>query len=101
VDRYRREGLAGLQDRSSRPHRLNRPTPQRVVEEIERLRHRTQRVPALALPTKPSIAVLPFHNISRDPEQEYFADGMVDEIITGLSRIKWLSVISRNSSFIY
>jgi TolB-like protein/tetratricopeptide (TPR) repeat protein len=50
---------------------------------------------------KPSIAVLPFQNMSGDPEQDYFADGMVDEIITGLSRIKWLSVISRNSSFIY
>ncbi len=50
---------------------------------------------------RPSIAVLPFQNMSGDPEQEYFADGMVDEIITGLSRIKWLSVISRNSSFIY
>ena len=50
---------------------------------------------------KPSIAVLPFQNMSGDSEQEYFADGMVDEIITGLSRIKWLSVISRNSTFIY
>ena len=50
---------------------------------------------------KPSIAVLPFQNMSGDPEQEYFTDGMVDEIITGLSRIKWLSVISRNSTFIY
>lgn len=50
---------------------------------------------------KPSIAVLPFANMSGDPEQEYFADGMVDEIITGLSRIKWLSVVSRNSTFIY
>ncbi|HKT17453.1 MAG TPA: winged helix-turn-helix domain-containing protein [Stellaceae bacterium] len=50
---------------------------------------------------KASIAVLPFHNMSGDPEQDYFADGMVEEIITGLSRIKWLSVISRNSSFIY
>jgi adenylate cyclase len=50
---------------------------------------------------RPSIAALPFQNMSGDPEQEYFADGMVDEIITGLSRIKWLSVISRNSSFIY
>ena len=57
--------------------------------------------PAAALSDKPSIAVLPFVNMSGDPEQEYFADGMVDEIITGLSRIKWLSVISRNSSFIY
>jgi adenylate cyclase len=51
--------------------------------------------------SKPSIAVLPFTNMSGDPEQEYFCDGMVEEVITGLSRIKWLSVISRNSSFIY
>ena len=57
--------------------------------------------PALALPDKPSLAVMPFTNMSGDPEQEYFADGMVEEIITGLSRIKWLFVIARNSSFIY
>jgi adenylate cyclase len=57
--------------------------------------------PALPLPDKPSIAVLPFANISGDPEQEYFADGMVEEIITALSRIKWLFVIARNSSFTY
>jgi TolB-like protein len=57
--------------------------------------------PMLALPDKPSIAVLPFQNMSGDPEQEYFADGMVEDIITGLSRIKWLFVISRNSSFGY
>src|ERR1700726_844640 len=55
----------------------------------------------LALPDKPSIAVLPFQNMSGDPEQKYFADGMVEDIITGLSRIKWLFVIARNSSFIY
>jgi TolB-like protein len=55
----------------------------------------------LMLPDKPSIAVLPFPNLSGDPEQEYFADGMVDDIITGLSRIKWLFVIARNSSFTY
>jgi len=55
----------------------------------------------LALPDKPSIAVLPFANMSGDPEQEYFADGMVEEIITALSRIKWLFVIARNSSFTY
>jgi len=55
----------------------------------------------LALPDKPSIAVLPFQNMSVDPEQAYFADGVVEEIITGLSRIKWLFVIARNSSFIY
>ena len=54
-----------------------------------------------ALPDKPSIAVLPFANLSSDPEQEYFADGMVDDIITGLSRIKWLFVIARNSTFTY
>src|SRR3970040_1128325 len=50
---------------------------------------------------RPSIAVLPFANMSGDPEQEYFADGMVEEIITGLARIKWLFVIARNSSFAY
>jgi adenylate cyclase len=55
----------------------------------------------LSLPDKPSIAVLPFANMSGDPEQEYFADGMVEEIITALSRIRWLFVIARNSSFTY
>src|SRR6516162_8647896 len=57
--------------------------------------------PALSLPDKPSIAVLPFQNMSGDPEQEYFADGMVEEIITALSRIRWLFVIARNSTFTY
>ena len=57
--------------------------------------------PTLALPDKPSIAVLPFANLSGDPEQEYFADGMVEEIVTALSRIRWLFVIARNSSFAY
>ena len=56
---------------------------------------------SLALPDKPSVAVLPFSNLSGDPEQEYFADGMVEDIITGLSRIKWLFVIARNSTFAY
>src|SRR4029077_12798824 len=55
----------------------------------------------LPLPDKPSIAVLPFQNMSGDPEQEYFADGMVEEIITALSRIRWLLVIARNSSVPY
>src|SRR5262249_39416959 len=54
-----------------------------------------------ALPDKPSVAVLPFQNISSDPEQEYFADGIVEDIVTGLSRIKWLFVIARHSSFVY
>ena len=57
--------------------------------------------PVLALPDKPSIAVLPFTNMSGDPEQEYFVDGMVEEIITALSRIRWLFVLARNSSFSY
>jgi adenylate cyclase len=60
-----------------------------------------QRVAALPLPDKPSIAVLPFANMSGDPEQEYFADGMVEEIITALSRIRWFFVIARNSTFTY
>ena len=55
----------------------------------------------LPLSDKPSIAVLPFENMSGDPEQEYFADGMVEEIITALSRFKWLFVIARNSSFTF
>jgi adenylate cyclase len=55
----------------------------------------------LPLPDNPSIAVLPFENMSGDPEQEYFADGMVEEIITALSRFKWLFVIARNSSFTF
>jgi len=57
--------------------------------------------PALPLPDKPSIAVLPFQNMSGDHEQDYFADGTVEEIITALSRLRWLFVIARNSSFTY
>lgn len=57
--------------------------------------------PALTLPDKPSIAVLPFANLSGDPAQDYVIDGIVDDIITGLSRINWLFVIARNSTFTY
>jgi TolB-like protein len=57
--------------------------------------------PSLPLPDKPSIAVLPFENMSGDPEQAYFADGIVEEIITALSRFRQLFVIARNSSFVY
>src|SRR5208337_3399888 len=57
--------------------------------------------PRLALPDKPSIAVLPFQNMSGDAEQEYFVDGTVEDIITALSRMRWLFVIARNSSFTY
>ena len=55
----------------------------------------------LALPDRPSIAALAFQNLSGDPQQEYFADGIVEDILTGLSRIKWLFVVARNSSFVY
>ena len=64
-------------------------------------RDATRSEPRLALPDKPSIAVLPFQNMSGEPDQDYFADGMVEDIVTGLSRIKWLFVIARNSSFVY
>jgi TolB-like protein/tetratricopeptide (TPR) repeat protein len=68
--------------------------------------HRTEpdasaRVQSMPPPDKPSIAVLPFANMSGDPEQEYFVDGMVEEIITALSKVRWLLVIARNSSFTY
>jgi adenylate cyclase len=71
-------------------------TPKPVEQSLVRVTGET-----LSPPDKPSIAVLPFKNMSGDPEQEYFADGMVEEIITALSRIHWLFVIARNSSFIY
>jgi TolB-like protein len=61
----------------------------------------TPAIPGLSLPDKPSIAALPFQNMSGDPEQEYFADGMVEDIITALSRVRQLFVIARNSSFVY
>jgi adenylate cyclase len=58
-------------------------------------------VPALSLPDRPSIAVLPFTNMSGDPEQEYFAEGVTEDLITALSRIRWFFVIARNSCFAY
>ena len=78
----------------ARPVRAYRVATERRAESVK------ESAP-LPLPDKPSIAVLPFANMSGDPEQEYFADGMVEEIITALSRIKWLFVIARNSSFTY
>ena len=62
---------------------------------------REDKAPELALPDKPSIAVLPFDNMSQDPEQEHFADGIAEDIITALSRFQWFFVIARNSSFSY
>jgi class 3 adenylate cyclase len=74
--------------------------PVRVFRVRDRGAAASQR-PTLALPDKPSIAVLPFTNMSGDPEQDYFADGMVEEIITALSHFRQLFVIARNSSFTY
>jgi TolB-like protein len=68
---------------------------------IEPLKSNETLADALPLPDKPSIAVLPFMNLSGDPEQEYFVDGVVDDIISALSRIRWLFVVARNSSFTY
>jgi adenylate cyclase len=73
----------------------------RVRPRIDSPARPPQSAAALPLPDKPSMAVLPFQNMSGDPEQEYFCDGMVDDIITGLSRIRWLFVIARNSTFTY
>jgi TolB-like protein len=75
----------------------------RFVGIVEECRKQPDLAPAvpLSLPDKPSIAVLPFHNLSGDPQQDYFADGMVEDIIGALSRMRWLFVIARNSSFAY
>jgi adenylate cyclase len=77
-----------------------RPQGEATPSALKELSSLDDRKP-LPLPDKPSIAVLPFQNMSGDPEQEYFADGMVEEIITALSRFKWLFVIARNSSFTF
>jgi adenylate cyclase len=73
----------------------------RIIVDPSRRQPTPSARPALALPDKPSIAVLPFTNLSGDPEQDYFADGIVEDIITALSRVHWLFVIARNSSFTY
>jgi TolB-like protein len=74
--------------------------PVRVFKVLDRVAAARQR-PESALPDKSSIAVLPFQNLSADPEQEYFADGVVEDITMALSRFRWLFVIDRNSSFTY
>jgi adenylate cyclase len=68
---------------------------------VFRVRMASESRPVLALPDMPSLAVLPFTNMGGDPEQEYFADGIVEDIITALSRVGWFFVIARNSSFTY
>src|SRR6266446_3565334 len=71
------------------------------IEEETAVPPTTAEASTLAISERPSIAVLPFDNMSSDPEQEYFVDGIVEDIITGLSRIKWLFVVARNSTFVY
>ncbi|MCI0628354.1 MAG: adenylate/guanylate cyclase domain-containing protein [Acidobacteria bacterium] len=80
----------------ARPIRVYRIWPGKSEVETS-----TSEPKAISLPDKPSIAVLPFTNMSGDPNQEYFADGMVEDIITALSHMRWLFVIARNSSFTY
>jgi len=82
-------------------HLKNISRPVRVWQWTPTASSRQTTGEALALPDKPSIAVLPFDNMSGDPEQEYFSDGMTEDIITALSRLRWLFVIARNSSFTY
>jgi adenylate cyclase len=77
---------------------IARPVRVFALHGVHSLRAQSNPLPP---PDKPSIAVLPFTNMSGDPEQEYFADGVVEDIITALSRMKWFFVIARNSSFTY
>jgi TolB-like protein len=93
---------------SGKDQRLIRTLPRKGVRFVGEVREarRTSAPPeaparALKLPDRPSIAVLPFANMSGETEQEYFADGVVEDIITALSRVSWLFVIARNSSFVY
>jgi TolB-like protein len=101
-DAYRQvRGKLDIDFQDAGEHELkNIARPVRVYR-LQQSGGRAMEAPSLALPNKPSIAVLPFQNMSGDSEQDYFCDGMVEDIITGLSRIKWLFVIARNSSFVY
>jgi TolB-like protein len=96
----RRAGGSCIQTVPGRGYRFTAPVT-RVAAEAHANAAALLPGAAPPLPDGPSIAVLPFQNMSGDPEQEYFADGMVEEIITALSRIRWLFVIARNSSFTY
>jgi TolB-like protein len=85
-------GAVRVQPNSAEPAHAAGPTSDEI---------HAQSRPALPLPDRPAIAVLPFTNMSGDPEQEYFSDGISEDIITALSKLRWFFVIARNSSFIY
>jgi TolB-like protein len=91
-------GAAWIETLSRRGYRFIGPV---VTEVFDLAATRPELASAFAIPDKPSIAVLPFQNMSGDPDQNYFADGIVEEIITALSRFQQLFVIARNSSFAY
>ncbi|GJD49436.1 Transcriptional regulator HilA [Methylobacterium crusticola] len=91
-----RKGFRFVAEVTQTPARRDLGAPQPAPEGAGR-----DGAPALALPDRPSVAVLPFRNMSGDPEQDYFADGVVEDIITALSRLRWLFVIARDSSFTY
>ena len=83
----------------STPSKEDGPAPPAKAPPLVELREQSQ--PALPLPDRPAIAVLPFLNMSDDPEQEYFSDGISEDLITALSKLRWFFVIARNSSFAY
>src|SRR5450755_2304635 len=85
-------GTVRMQPNGTEPAPAAGPVPDEIHEQAR---------PALPLPDRPAIAVLPFVNMSGDPEQEYFSDGISEDIITALSKLRWFFVIARNSSFIY
>jgi TolB-like protein len=89
---YRFVGVVRTQSNGDEPARATGPPPDEIHEQSR---------PALPLPDRPAIAVLPFTNMSGDPEQQYFSDGISEDIITALSKLRWFFVIARNSSFIY
>ena len=94
-----RRGPSIIQTVHGRGYRLTAPQVTQVHPGAEEIAGRND--PAPPLPDQPSIAVLPFANLSDDRSQDYFADGMAQEIIIALSRVRWLFVIARGSSFIY
>jgi adenylate cyclase len=82
-------------------HQLKNITDPVRIYSIDTVQHLPSAKSTLSLPTKPSIAVLPFTNLSGDPDQEYFGDGIAEDILTDLAKLRWLFVIARNSSFTF